>query len=172
MVFAVLLGGWMLRRRRWTGAAVGLVLLAGLAAPPAWAGEDAKPQAREMHATTVASFTLARDTATLTLAGGSSFSVPRAAFDVRPGHVNRAKGEARPQSTREERRQLRIARRAASSRAARLGSLQAGTPVLVTVKLHKRDGTIKRIKVLTFDTLEQAQAELARKRAGKKRHRK
>ncbi len=37
MVFAVLLllGGWMLRRRRWTGAAVGLVLLAGLAAPPA-----------------------------------------------------------------------------------------------------------------------------------------
>jgi len=49
-----------------------------------------------------------------------------------------------------------------------MASLTAGRAVFVIVKRDRRNGTIRRVKVQTFDTLEHAQAELARKQAGRK----
>ncbi len=164
----LLLGVGLLRRRRWAGGAAAVLLAVALAAAPVWAAGSGKAPRKEMHATTVASFSVAQGMAELGLADGSSVRVPLRALVVHRGHVKPPRDEARSQRpTRAERRAERARRKAEHSRAARLAMLQTGTPVLVTVKLD-RHGQAHRVVAAVFDTLEQAQAELARKQAGRK----
>jgi len=173
MLFAGLLllfGFGLLRRRRWAGAGLVVIVVLSLAVP-ATAGEG-KPLAREMYVSTVAALGLSGGQATLRLADGTAVTVPEAQLRVQKGHVKREKGEARPHLTPEQRHAQAVERRASNTRAARLASMEAGTPVFVSVKLDKKDGTIRSVKVWTFDTLEQARAELVRKQSGKKHPRK
>ncbi len=164
----LLLGLGLLRRRRWAEAALALLVAGGLAVAPAMAAGHTKPVKKEAYVGTLSAFSRASGQAVLTLSGGNTITIPERALKVRRGHVKPPKGQTRSQRpTQEERQALRAQRKAESTRAARLALLEPGTPVLVTVKLD-RDGRMKLVKVWTFDTVEQAQAELARKQAGKK----
>lgn len=161
----LLLGAGLLRRRRWAGAALAVLLAAGMASVPVWAAGHAKPVKKEVHATTVAGFSRSAGGVALSLADGTVLQVPESALKVRKGHVKRPKGE---RLSPEARRALKEERKAHSTRAARLAMLAPGAPVLVTVKLNPEDGSVRHVKVQVFDTLEQAQAELARKQAKRK----
>ncbi|NOZ78085.1 MAG: DUF1565 domain-containing protein [Acidobacteria bacterium] len=160
-VFAglILLLGVGVLRRRWAGAALA-VLLAVLLAVPAMA---AKPRAghREVYAGAVASVQAVEGRVTLELEGGRTITVPEAVLVVREGHVRGAKGE-------------RAAAQAPGPRAVRhtghgVSLLAPGRGVLVKVKRDRESGEIRRVKVLTYASAAQAQAELARREARKAR---
>ncbi len=55
-----------------------------------------------------------------------------------------------------------------AGRAVGVASLRPGTAVLVKIKRSRVDGRVQRVRVVTFASLEQARAELARREA---RHR-
>ncbi len=165
----LLLGAGMLRRRRF--AATALVVLAAFAvAAPALAGSGKAP-AKKVYVTTLSSLEVTSKTAALSLADGTRLAVPEGRVVVREGHVKRMKGEAKVEAKRlsgEERRAGRHERKEARGRRLGLAELQPGTPALVTVSYDRHDGSVKDVKILTFATLDEARAELARKEAGRK----
>ncbi len=170
----LLLGVGILRRRRF--AATALVVLAAAAfAAPALAGGDKAP-AKKVYVTTLSSLQVTSGQAAMSLADGTRLAVPEGRVVVREGHVKRMKGETKAQSkavrpSAEERRAKRHERKEARSRRLGLAQLQPGTPALVTVKYDRHDGSVKDVNILTFSTLDEAKAELARKEAGRKRPR-
>jgi len=88
---------------------------------------------------------------------------------VRADHERPVRGARRTHPTQERRRQLRERRKAGHTRGAQIGSLETGKAVGVTVNRDRETRTILRVKVETFDTPAQAQAELARRQARKAR---
>ncbi len=168
-VLLLLLGGWLLRRRRWAGAAVAVLLAVGMAAAPALAASRAKLQKQEVRVATVTGVSTQQGITRLKLDDGTTVTIPEKALDVREGHGPRLERKARPvRRTIQERREAHRLRRARSTAAARRALLQTGAPVLVTLRLS-RDGSVRRARVLVFDTLAEAQGELARK-ASRRKH--
>ncbi|HSS52167.1 MAG TPA: IPTL-CTERM sorting domain-containing protein, partial [Thermoanaerobaculia bacterium] len=127
-------GFLVLRRRRLAAPVVALALALGGAA----AG-FAAPVAKEVKAVSLSQVSMTAATATLKLSDGSTVVVPMADLEIRDRrHHGKAAGARLP-----------------------AGSLHAGQPAVVKVKLD-HDGSLKRVKVVLFDTIQAAQKAVGR----------
>jgi azurin len=127
-------GFLVLRRRRLAAPVVALTLALGAAE-----AASAAPAAKEVKAVSLTQVNTAGPTATLKLSDGSTVVTPVSGLEVRDRrHHGKAAGARLP-----------------------AGSLHAGLPVVVKVK-HNRDGSVKRVKVVLFDSLQAAQKAVRR----------
>ena len=172
----LLLGLGVLRRRGWSGVALVLLLAAAVAMPVAADQGKEPPKSKDVYVTTVSSMLAKDGTMVLTLVDEGVLSVPASRVKIREGHVKPPRGakagRTRAEMTREERRAERHARKAERSPRTVTKALASGRPALVVVKRNLERGTVERVKITLFDSLEDARSELRRKEEGRKHPRK
>jgi hypothetical protein len=129
------LGGVALMRRRRNLVAPVVALTLTLGGVQAAGAKGVRPP-KEVDAGTLAQSRVAGTTVTLRLADGTSVTVPLGRVEVSD-------------------------RRSRSHQAPGVAALPANQPVVLKVR-HGRDGSIERVKVVLFDTVQAAQASAAR----------